>query len=233
MASYLICGNPRSGTTLLAGLLHSTGLTGRASEYFGNEEPAWATRDYGRWIQECVARNAGANRMFGAKMMGNDIPAFLGKLRTLPGRAVLADRELLASVFPNLRFVRVTRHDIVAQAVSWWKAAQTFEFYAGDPRWNGTEPVYDFGQIDRLAGELRAADGALADWLHRNGIDAHLVVYEELARDRAGTAQRVLDFLGVEQPRGTRIVERTTKQADAVNAEWIARYRRQLALVEV
>src|SRR4028118_2171875 len=43
--SYVLCGTPRTGSTLLCSLLYSTGVLGRPESYFREpEEAAWAAR---------------------------------------------------------------------------------------------------------------------------------------------------------------------------------------------
>jgi len=43
--SYVLCGTPRTGSTLLCGLLRSTGVLGRPESYFREpDEVAWAAR---------------------------------------------------------------------------------------------------------------------------------------------------------------------------------------------
>jgi LPS sulfotransferase NodH len=42
---YLLCGTPRTGSTLLCNLLASTGVAGRPESYFREpDEPMWAKR---------------------------------------------------------------------------------------------------------------------------------------------------------------------------------------------
>ncbi|MEI2809525.1 MAG: Stf0 family sulfotransferase [Nocardioides sp.] len=44
-SGYVLCGTPRTGSTLLCGLLSSTGVLGRPESYFREpDERAWAER---------------------------------------------------------------------------------------------------------------------------------------------------------------------------------------------
>jgi LPS sulfotransferase NodH len=44
-ASYFVCATPRTGSSLLLGLLESTGVAGRPQAYFREpDEPLWADR---------------------------------------------------------------------------------------------------------------------------------------------------------------------------------------------
>jgi LPS sulfotransferase NodH len=127
-------------------------------------------------------------------------------------------------VFPEPQFLWLRREDEVAQAVSWAKAAQTGQYAAHQRR--GREPEFDFEQIDNLLHLVRVETGVWRRWFAANGVEPFRLTYEELRNDHAAGVLRALEYLGLEAP-GTGITPPPdlTKQADAVNAEWIARYR--------
>ncbi len=231
-SSYLICGTPRSGTTLLATLLASSGLAGYAREHFSpKNEPPDAARRYVDYVLECVQHGASANGVFGAKLLWNDLSRFLRLLRAAGSPPAVADRLVLESVFPDVCYIWVRREDLVAQAVSWWKAHQTSEWYSGDSRATGAEPVFDFGEIDRLVRELAEGNEGWRRWFADNRIEPFAVRYEDLVRDTIGVAGAALAFVGVELPPDVSISQRTAKQADGVNADWIRRYH-ELAITQ-
>jgi LPS sulfotransferase NodH len=224
-SSYFICGTPRSGTTLLAGLLASSGLVGRAAEHFSpGGQPEWTAADYGRYLRHCVEQTT-VNRVFGAKLLWDELEHLLARLRTLRGRGGSNDRVLLESVFPSPRFMWLTREDVLAQAVSWSKAAQTGEFYVGDPRANGVAPVFDERQIRLLVDELAAKNESWRHWFDANDIEPFSIRFEDLKADPDGRAREALEFLGLKVPPGLELTASTVQQADAVNREWIARMR--------
>ena len=53
--------------------------------------------------------------------------------------------------------------------------------------------------------------------------------YEDLDADPVGTALEILDFLGLKLPPGRVINARNRRLADEINAQWIDRYRAELA----
>jgi LPS sulfotransferase NodH len=222
--SFFICGTPRSGTTLLAGLLAGTKLVGWAGEHFSkSNEPRWAAKNYRKYIRRCFAETSN-NRVFGAKLLPRDFERVLARLRALPGLAELSDRAVLEAAFPQPRFLLTSRRDVVAQAVSWVKADQTGEFYTGDGRATGAAPRFDYQEIREIVKELTEDNEKWRRWFAENGIEPFTVVYEDLVADEAGTTRAALRFLGFEPPADLKLARVTTKQADAVNAEWIARY---------
>lgn len=95
--SYVLCGTPRTGSTLLCGLLRSTGVLGRPESYFREpDEVAWATRfglateggrvrDYRAFAN--AARNAGTsnNGVFGVRIMWGSLERMMEGLGGVPG----------------------------------------------------------------------------------------------------------------------------------------------------
>ncbi|MBV9326405.1 MAG: sulfotransferase domain-containing protein [Chloroflexi bacterium] len=198
--AYLICGTPRTGSTLLCDLLRSTGVAGRPDSYFRlQDQLAWAERwhlprgedgafDYADYLQAAQAAGRSANGVFALRVMWG------------------------------------TLDEIVAQAVSWARAEQTHFWHEGDTPLTGRVPHFDFAQIHDLVHTIDEHNTAWRNWFARFDVRPHVVRYEDLATDPAGVTLGILDFLGLELPVGRTIVSRRQRQADSLNAEWIARY---------
>ena len=93
------------------------------------------------------------------------------------------------------------------------------------------EPAFDFEEIDGLYHVARVHDAAWARWFATHGVDPLRVVYEELAADPVGVVEDVLERLGLEPAPGAgRAPMELSRQADAVNLDWAARYRRLTGL---
>jgi LPS sulfotransferase NodH len=226
--SYLICGTPRTGTGLLAGLLRSTGIAGRPEEYFWrDDEPAWRERwgvsAYADYVERAIEAGTTANGVFGAKLMWGYLDDVLVKLRAI--RDVGGDRELLEGFFPDLRFLWIRREDTVAQAVSWSKAIRTGVWYVGDRRRPYAEPVFGFEEIRALAAEADAHNDAWRRWFEREAIEPLAITYEELEAAKVEVTRRALVFLGL-PTEGVEIREQTSRQRDAVSEDWVRRFRR-------
>lgn len=229
--SYLICGTNRSGSTLLCELLKSTGVAGRPEEYFWRgDEPYWAARwgvsDPAGYVRAAIQEGMTANGVFAAKIMWSHMPDLFAKLRVARGERELSERELLGRTFPNLRFVWIWREDLVAQAVSFSRATQTNEWRANDPRRSARQPRFDRAQIERLLGEVKEQNEASRQWFAANAVEPYRVRYEELVEDMEGGTRKLLAFLGIDLPSGVTVEPQLAKQADDLNAEWAARYRR-------
>lgn len=241
--AYFICGTPRTGSSLLLGLLDSTGVAGRPQAYFrAPDEALWADRwqisrtserafAYADYVRAARAAGTTGNGVFGAKLMWGTLDELVGKLGTVHPDLAGEDLALLNRAFGRTRFVHLRRDDVVAQAVSWLRAEQTNAWYVGGAgeisgaRRDGRAPSFDLHRISGLTRTIGEHNAAWERWFASAGVRPHLVRYEELAADMAGTTRGILDFLGLDLLRGHAIVPRHQRQADELNDQWIERYR--------
>jgi len=157
--------------------------------------------------------------------MAETMPELVGDLAAADPGSSSSDAELLATRFGRLRFVHLRRRDVVAQAVSWAKAQQTHYWHPGEAvEPGGQHPRYDDELIGRLVGAIEKHEADWTSWFATNGIAPHQIVYEDLAADPLRSAHTVLDFLGLEVPRDRQLVVSHWRQADQVNADWVARF---------
>src|SRR5581483_7521953 len=87
--------------------------------------PLWQPDTYARYLEWTLRQGTTSNGVFGAKLMWGYLGDFAELLRGIDGMAGRPLPELLASAFPGLRYVQITRRNKVRQAVSLWKAVQT------------------------------------------------------------------------------------------------------------
>src|ERR1700754_339182 len=80
--------------------------------------PLWQPETYDRYLAWALEQGTTPNGVFGAKLMWGYLGDFAALLRGIAGNAGRTVPELLAATFPNLRYVQITRHDKVRQAVS-------------------------------------------------------------------------------------------------------------------
>ena len=243
--AYFICATPRSGSSLLLGLLESTCVAGRPEAYFREpDEPFWAERwgiapaadgrlDYAEFVRAATAAGRTGNGVFGAKLMWGTLDEVVDKLAAVyPDDAGSgADLTLLTRAFGDIRFVYLRRDDVVAQAVSWLRAEQTGTWYIGDstPGAGAEEPRFDVTGIRRYAECIAQHNAAWEQWFSSFDIEPHIVGYEQLCADMVGATRGVLDFLQLELPAGRDIVARHQRQSDELSAQWIDRYNAEHA----
>jgi trehalose 2-sulfotransferase len=247
-SSFFICHTLRCGSTLLCDALSSTGVAGYAEEYFPERSPTgevWvatgaALKDPDTWrsdwvstpFEECLDRalrsGTTPNGVFASKVKWLNMPGFGEMLGVPPHRAALSLAQHLDGLFPNLRYVWVTRRDKVRQAVSLVKAKQSAQWKAmtAQPQCaDATE--YNFHVVDLALRRILHEECLWEEYFTHAGITPFTVVYEDLVRNYESTVRGVLDHLEIGLP-GEYVFPspRLHKQADAVSEEWVARYRR-------
>jgi LPS sulfotransferase NodH len=237
--SYLICATPRTGSSLLCGLLDSTGVAGHPESWFRRQdERAFAARwgiadpldgafGYASYFRAATAAGSTANSVFAARIMWGTMDEVTAHLAPVyPGHAGSAS-GLLSAAFGRTRFVYLQRGDVVAQAVSLLRAEQTgVWFETADERQEPTaQPGFDFGQVRDLVRQVKEDNASWEAWFAAEGIQPCRVLYEELDPDPIGIASGVLGFLGLDLPEGREITVQHKRLADELTAQWIASYR--------
>jgi LPS sulfotransferase NodH len=233
--SYLLCGTPRTGSTLLCSLLSSTGVLGRPESYFREpDEAAWAdrfglptegsrVRDYDAFVRAVRAAATTDNGVFGARIMWGSLDRVLVGLRATAGRP---DRVALEQAFGPLVVVHLRREDVVGQAVSWCRAEQTGFWQQGDVALR--RPRQDLDRMKELVGTIRRHDAAWRSWFEVNGFAPHTVTYERLVHDPRTTVESIAGRFGVRVPARWRPTSPHRRQADQVSATWAAALRTDL-----
>jgi trehalose 2-sulfotransferase len=237
-ASILICGVQRAGTWLLAHSLASSGVAGHPAEYFSHDDlrrfrEQWDVTSDAAYLERVIEKGTTPNGVFATKLMWNSLESFLFRLRRLLREYDRPDLEVIEQVFPRPQFVWIRRRDLVAQGVSWAKAAQTGQFAAHQAA--ASAPVFDFAEIDALVHLAAVQTGNWRRWFAVNGMRPVEITYEELRADTPGVVADVLASLGLELPADVTIgpPPELRPQGDSLSEQWIARYRELAAASHV
>jgi trehalose 2-sulfotransferase len=216
MKGYVICSEPRSGTTYFSELLTMTGALGKPSEYFNGPglrarlDPNYP-QDAEAQFNQIVPLSSTPNGVYAIKMFSGEFDR------------VAATRW--ASRLPDLRFVHFERLDYVGQAISEAKAIQTGRYRSTHPPARPGEPVYDRALLRQ---QLEAAARGQARWrlfFARNAIKPLYLTYEGLLGDPGGAVQAVADLMELDAPvKVEPSAARLTVQRDAINEAWRARF---------
>ena len=245
--SYIICATPRTGSTLLCDLLTATGAAGRPDSFFMREvDPVWrrqwglpARGDLGEadyaaaYLEAAIRAGTGGTGVFGLRLMRESLDGLLALIGEVhpglpPGRA------RLEAAFGDILYIHLAREDKLAQAVSMVKAEQTGLWHVAP---DGTElerlapprpPEYDFERIAARLAELERHDAAWRTWFREQGIEPLGVGYESLSAGPAAVLAGVCDALGVPAPAPQTVRPGVARLSDAVSANWMERYRRDL-----
>ena len=206
---------------------------GRFAEHPDRENPSWSPPDFGELLNRALKKGTTSNGVFGTKIMWAYFRDFV-RLARRAGREGVAPCEVPASVFPNLRrYVWVRRDDTTRQAISLWKALQTWTWRQGDSGGSATgkppgdqELRFSFAAVDHLKLRIDEHNAAWQAFFEDCSVETARVVYEEMVEDYEGTMLRLLEEIGVNVPEDFVVEEPQMKrQADNLSEEWVHRYR--------
>ena len=216
VTSDVLCGTPRSGSTLLREMLAATGVAGRPTSYFRQEDieewaEAWSvphpngieTPSFDRDYLEAVRRGGSAGTgVFGLRLMWASVAEASRRL----SRALGTDRDValnLEAAFGPTLYVHVSRDDKVAQAVSRVRAEQSslWHLAADGSVLEGAASLrqtsYDGDRIAEVVAELCSDEAAWRDFFAERGIHPLNLVYEDMAAEphvALGSILAALDF---------------------------------------
>lgn len=241
--AYIICGTPRTGSTLLCGLLAQAGA-GHPDSFYGRAfldewAAAWglpdrstmAPADYETlYLRAAIKAGKGDSRLFGLRLMRENVSDLSSALDLVfPGLA--SDTDRFRQAFGRILYIHLSRAEKLAQAVSYIKAQQTGLWHVAP---DGSEierigapgePRYDYDRIRAEAAKLEAYDAAWNSWFTAHGVTPHRIGYEALSRAPAAILTVLCRSLGIEPPPRERIAPGVAKLSDATNDDWMRRYR--------
>lgn len=241
---YILCATPRSGSTLLCGLLAATGQAGDPHSFFRREDIAEWAAHWGlsphaalgkpafdrAYLAAALSAGRAGTKLFGLRLMAQTQPELNALLdRLYPG--LPDDRARLERAFGGLAFVHLSRGDLLAQAISLVRARQTGLWHRapdgsdverlGPPR----SPHYDPAAIGAELAQLQQDAAHWDTWLAREGITPVKLTYEALAADPSAALALVCRALGISLPSAGQIRPRVARLGDALNHAWAARFR--------
>src|SRR5215469_751994 len=130
VVSYLVCTEPRTGSTLLCDALAETGVAGRPDEYFfipSRETDAyWMRRlgiaDQSDYVDGVIREATTPNGVFGVKMHWAQVELFRGRLaaglaKSHPDLRDASFERLLREKLGATRYVWLRRRNKVAQGI--------------------------------------------------------------------------------------------------------------------
>lgn len=188
---------------------------------------------FGEVLERAIREGTTPNDVFGTKIMWVYFRNFIRLVRRTPGYENVPPCDVPAAVFPNLsRYIWIVRKDTVRQAVSLWKALQTW-------RWreetdvggsDGEEPRFSYAAINHLAHQIRDHNAAWQVYFERCSIEPLKIFYEELAEAHEESILGLLKDLDIPIPESFVVAEPKMKQqADETSEEWVRLYHERKA----
>lgn len=240
---YIICGTPRTGSTLLCNLMASTKTAGNPHSFYRRQDVSewaeeWTLPDRGTmselefnaaYLNAAIAAGKGGTGIFGLRLMRENLDELSAILDQIFPR-LPSDKARFEKAFGNVLYIHLSRENKLAQAVSLVKAEQTGLWHIAP---DGTEiernappkePQYDFERIKREVAELEAYDAAWNIWFAEQGIIPLRVGYERLSSNPAATLLVICEALGVQAPDPKDVRPSVARLSDGTSLDWMRRY---------
>ncbi|MEM9139226.1 MAG: Stf0 family sulfotransferase [Pseudomonadota bacterium] len=236
--AYILCATPRSGSTMLCGMLADAGA-GWPASYF--REKTMADRmvrlgvaggpDAFPAYLDAVRRTGSAGtEICGIRLMQENAAALFCTLGVLFPDAE-GDLSRLEAAFGPVSFIHLSRRDKLAQAVSYIRARQSGLWHrgAGGQAIEALESIeskgYAHDRIAEIVATYRREDAAWTDWFTDQGITPISVTYEDLAAAPQKELGRILAALSLDATKANAITPATQPMADPESRAWIQRFR--------
>jgi trehalose 2-sulfotransferase len=211
---YVICGYARTGSTLLASALQSTGKLGHPQEYFNPQAIALAEGEIyptlaAAQCDEIARRGTTENGVYGLKVFCDQFDALQG--------------FDWVSKLPNVKFIHLERRDALGQAISWVRALRSGQWTTNQPQ--HTEPNYNESAITEALTRFSYDRARWQMFFARNGIEPLWLVYEDMMHRLPETVAAVAKLVGVAGVEFTpQAITQLRPQRDALNDDWRDRY---------
>jgi LPS sulfotransferase NodH len=219
--TYLICTSPRTGSWMLAEGLTDTKLAGNPGEWLNFLEEQRRGGDkmpYQKYLLLACSISHTGNGVSGIKLMYYQAIDLAKRMGGTPD-------TILRALFPAARCLYLTRTDTTRQAISYVLAAKTDVWWDYGDVGSIKVPAYSAQDIAAAKERLVRQGVYWEQYFARFGIHPLVINYEDdLLADYPGTIRRVLSWLG--QDDTVEIVpSRLRQQSNAVNEEWLKRYK--------
>ncbi len=134
------------------------------------------------------------------------------------------------ALFPNLRVVYLDRKDIIAQAVSLYRAVNSGLWHRrqGDTAPAPPPPAFDAARIEWWMEQLSAEKRAWEAFFEQAGLAPARLTYESFARDPASGVRAFAAAAGLVLRPGWEDAPGFERLADETSRDWIGRMRRHV-----
>ena len=231
---YLICTTPRSGSSLLCDILRGTQLAGQPNEYFYDGAypfffEQFKVSTFSNYFPKILAATTTQNGVFGAKFMTYYFFDFVDRVRQLPAyqNRTLTTAELLGDLFPNLKYLWLTRRNKVRQAVSYARASQSNVWHHYDEQPAEVANVkLTRKHINDTMQAITLQEAIWQEYFSEAGIVPLTLVYEDFCEFPEKTMKRIFDFLGIPIPADLTLdtIRQGKKLADSASDQFTQSY---------
>jgi LPS sulfotransferase NodH len=228
VVTYIIASTMRTGSYLLCEGLEFTGRAGHPREIFCPERRMnyageWQlppNLSFEGFLRAAIQKSTTENGVCGMKIHAHHVGP-LALEYGLTGNPW----EVLRELFPGAKYIHLRRHDRRAQAISWYRAVITNEWWRifGVEDWDltGEQPEFDGEEIRRLELELGRQQRAWEDFFASLPGDVLIMDYETLAANYRDEVARALGFIGEDPALAHDLpAPRMARQSDSMSEDW-------------
>ncbi len=229
--SYIIASTMRTGSYLLCEGLEGTERAGHPREIFCPErrvmyEGEWqlpAGISMEEYLRTAIEQGTSENGVFGTKIHYHHVEPLARECEFVDDPA-----QVLRKLFPDAKYVHLRRRDRRGQAISWYRAKITNEWWriknVEDPTLTGKKAEFHGPEIRRREFELERQQQAWDRFFADPAIESITMDYEVLAANYRDEVARVLKLIGEDSALAQELPEpRLVVQADATTEEWRTR----------
>ena len=228
--NYALAMLPRTGSTALCSLLARTRLMGHPDEYFNPRGPMqyWARQleatDLREYVTSLRRQRATRNGVFGFKATFYDLEPLL-------------EPEVTREFLGDLKFVYLTREDLVAQSVSEYIAEQTGLWHQDQdgnalhstPHADPASLELDEEEVLSIVDRFTEMSRRWEEFFASCSVDPLRITYEQFCADPQRAVHDIATHLGVTWDAAISMSMAITSQlADARNEQWAERVRARL-----
>jgi trehalose 2-sulfotransferase len=170
--------------------------------------------DIGTYVNVALRRATSSNGVTGMKIQWMHVAGLAHELGC-------PERDVLPTLLPDAQFINIVRRDLMAQALSWYRAIATDVWWRLDDEPTPPPPPLDAGEVLALKSHLEMQQQDWQRYFAERGIVPLTIAYECLDGDYHGQVARALRFLGLDDSAAEYIpAPRLSRQADEVTASW-------------
>ncbi len=235
MKDIVLCATQRCGSTMVVEDMRNTGVMGQPEEWFIPWDPAKNTTNWEKALSSVRKRATGENGVLAIKVMANQLYNVDACLKTFIGGPDGECCSRVAKEFENAVWVKLTRRDIVGQAISRVMSRQTGinhataaaedahfagNLQAGYQKDYNKGTVYRYGAILRETTAITLENLAWDRFFAANQISFKEIFYEDIADDTYMSHLDVIaEMAGIDGPI-PKFRRKLVKLANGKNRKW-------------
>ena len=213
-SSYVVCCNPRSGSTYLVLLLASTKVLGYPWE--------WIRGDGGLAHHSFESYTSDAQEQIDAVLNKGRTSNGVCALKMLTEHFDSRAPSLWVKKMPALKYIYLTRDDLLGQAISLSIARQTNSYGSWTTRQSA--PVYDADHINYCLDFIALGEARWRKFFAINNISPLVITYEKIVEAPQSTVDDIAKLVGIrDAPIDWKGVNAEI-QRDLTTVEWRARF---------